>query len=108
MSNEILLNVSSATSNQTGTVQNSNGAKITVSIQADSYGGDGQVVLRANANVTGSSFNTLPDTNTSSGLAEYSDNTFVVIDRLPQGWSLRADLEISSGTATNVLVAAGI
>jgi hypothetical protein len=108
MSNTTLLSVASqGTPGVNGTAANMNGSEVSIDVQADSYGTDGKVVLKARANSTGSVFKTLEDTNTISGLAEYSANTASIRLMLPAGWQIRADLVISTGTATNVLVIMG-
>ena len=108
MSNDILLDVSSQGSpGVQGIPVLLTGGKRSVTIQAVSYGGDGKIVLKGSSNVDGSLFLTLSDSGTASGLAEYSSDSVVVIDFLPSGWLLRADLEISSGTASDVLVVLG-
>jgi len=98
MSNETLLSVASSASGVTGTPTLMEGASVSVQIQATSYGVNGQVVLKGSAD--GTTFITLKDA--AGATAAYSANTIVVIDRLGQGWQIRADLVISSGTATVV------
>ena len=109
MSNTVLLNIASqGTPGADGTPVNMNGSEVSIDIQADSYGTDGKVVLKAKSNYGASSaFKTLEDTNTISGLAEYSANTASIRLMLPAGWQIRADLVITTGTATNVLAVMG-
>lgn len=101
-----LLRVASSASGVQGTPANMDGGPVNIAIKATSFGTDGKVVLKASPNYDGSfPFITLEDKNTLSGLAEYSANTASVrLDSLPAGWQIRADLEISSGTATVLLV----
>lgn len=108
MSNRVILDVASQGSpGVEGTPVNMSGGKVTAHIQADSYGTDGKIVLKASANTDNTDFITLEDPLTASGLAEYSANTSKVIDFLPTGWLLRADLVIGTGTFTNALVVVG-
>jgi hypothetical protein len=109
MSNIVLLQTASqGTPGVNGTAVNMEGGPVSIDIQADSYGTDGKVVLKAKANYNASSaFKTLEDPNTISGLAEYSANTASVRISLPSGWQLRADLVITTGTATNLIVIMG-
>lgn len=107
MANIKILEVVSATGNVEGTPFNLDGAKKTIHIQATSYGTNGKIVLKESPNVDGAAFVTVRDPNTVSGLAEYSADTQLVLDRLPAGWKIRADIEISSGTMTNALVVMG-
>ena len=108
MSNTVLLSITSqGTPGADGTPVNLNGSEVSIDIQADSYGTDGKVVLKARSNSAASVFKTLEDTNTISGLAEYSANTASIRLMLPAGWQIRADLVITTGTATNVLAVMG-
>jgi len=109
MSNTELLSVASQGSpGVEGTPVNMNGSEVSIDIQASSFGGDGKVVLKARANYgAANAFKTLEDVNTISGLAEYSSNTAGVRVSLPAGWQIRADLVITSGTATLVSVYMG-
>ena len=104
MAVQTILEVASATSNEQGTEINLDGDSLNLDIQADSYGTNGKIVVKAKANVPGAVFKTLDDPATVSGLAEYAANTIKYIDRLKAGMILRVDLEISSGTAINVKV----
>lgn len=104
MANIKILEEASVTANLEGTPFNMNGSIKTISIQADSYGTNGKIILKASPNVDGAVFQTLED---GSGLAEYSANKQVVLDKLPAGWQIRADITISSGTMTNALVVMG-
>lgn len=109
MANIELLNlVSQGSPGANGDPVNMNGGEVSIDIQASSYGTDGKVVLKARANYSAASvFKTLEDPNSISGLAEYSANTASVRVRLPAGWQIRADLVITTGTATNVIVYMG-
>jgi hypothetical protein len=104
MSQEVLLNVVSATSDVTGDAFNSDGSSFNIHIQADSYGTNGKVLLQGKANDTDMDFVTLQDPLSLSGLAEYAANTIVYIDRLTAGMQYRAKLEVSTGTVTNLRV----
>lgn len=79
------------------------GGKTTISLQADGYGTNGKFVLKGNANVTGA------DAGDSDyiTISEYTANTILEMDRLPAGWKVRVDVEISSGTMTNALAVMG-
>jgi len=108
MANTTLLDVASqGTPGVDGTPVLMDGSYKTIHIQATSYGTDGKIVLKESPNVDGAVFVTMRDPNTTSGLAEYSANDSPVLDRLPAGWLIRADLEITTGTATAVLVIMG-
>ena len=103
MSNIPILEVASSGSSVNGAATSMLGAGVAIEVQADSYGTNGKVVLKARSAYDGSVFKTLTDPNTVSGLAEYSADAVVYLDRLGQGWEIRADLVITTGTATNVL-----
>ena len=105
MSNEILLDVASATTDETGAAFNLDGSNFNIHIQADSYGTNGKVRLLGRAKSSGMNFVVLQDPETPTGLAEYTDDRIVLIDRLTASMEIRADFIISSGTATNVKVA---
>lgn len=105
MSNIPLLTVPSSAAPVEGTPKNMDGGRAVISITATSYGTDGKIVIKASAD--GTIFTTLKDPGTASGLAEYSENIAFNVDKLAQGWQIRADLEISSGTATAVEVIMG-
>jgi hypothetical protein len=109
MSNTELLSVASqGNPGVNGTAVNMNGSEVSIDIQASSFGGDGKVVLKARSNYGAANlFKTLEDANTISGLAEYTANTAGIRVSLPAGWQIRADLVITSGTATNVIVIMG-
>ena len=106
MSNILLLDAASQGSpGKTGNPKNMNGGRTVIHIFATSYGTDGKVVLKASSD--GTNFTTLEDPATSSGLAEYSSDIIFNIDKLAQGWSIRADLVITTGTATGLKVYMG-
>lgn len=103
MANVILMEKAAITSNTPGTAVNLDGSKKTISLQADGYGTGGKFVLKGNANVTGT------DAGDSDyiTISEYTANTILEMDRLPAGWKVRVDVEISSGTMTNALAVMG-
>lgn len=105
MANKKLIDNLTSGSTVLGTPVTMDGGRAVISITATSYGADGKVVLKASAD--GTIFTTLEDATTSSGLAEYSANILFNLDKLAQGWKIRADLEITSGTATDVTVIMG-
>lgn len=88
-----------------GTPVTMDGGRVVISITATDYGTDGKVVLKASAD--GIIFTTLEDASTGSGLAEYSADILFNLDKLAQGWQIRADFEITTGTATDVTVIMG-
>jgi hypothetical protein len=105
MSNILLLTVASSAASVEGDPKNMDGGRTVISITAASYGADGKIVIKGSAD--GTIFTTQRDPGTPSGLAEYSEDIQFNVDKLPQGWQIRADLEISSGTATDVKVIMG-
>jgi hypothetical protein len=105
MANIKLIDALTSGSTVVGTPETSDGNRTTIHIFATSYGTDGKVVLKASSD--GVNFTTLEDPATTSGLAEYSANIIFNMDKPAQGWSIRADLEITSGTATAVNVIMG-
>ena len=106
MSNIILLQAASqGTPGKTGDPAKMDGSSVVISIRATSYGTDGKVVMKASED--GTNFTTLEDPATSSGLAEYSADIMFNVDRLAQGWTIRADLVITTGTATGLKVTMG-
>ena len=105
MANIPLLDVVSATTDETGTATTMDGGRAVLHISATSYGTNGKVVVKASSD--GVNFTTLADPATTSGLAEYSADIIFNLDKLAQGWSIRADLIISTGTATVVKVVMG-
>ena len=105
MANKKLIDNLTSDSTVLGTPVTMDGGRVVISITATSYGGDGKVVLKGSAD--GTIFTTLEDFATPSGLAEYSTDIFFNLDKLAQGWKIRADLVIASGTATDVTVIMG-
>ena len=105
MANKILLEVASSAAGVQGDAQGTKGDNFPIQISATSYGTDGKIVIKGSAD--GSVYTTLSDPNTASGLAEYDADTIIKVDRLAQSWKIRADLEISAGTATGVKVVMG-
>lgn len=82
------------------------GGRVVIHITATDFGTDGQVVIKASAD--GTIFTTLEDASTASGLAEYNANIILNIDKLGQGWKIRADFEgITGGTSTALTVIMG-
>ena len=88
-----------------GTPQTMDGGATVISIKATSFGTDGKIVIQASPD--GVNFTTLEDPGTASGLAEYSADIMFNVDKLAQAWSIRVDLEITSGIATGVTVIMG-
>ena len=106
MSNILILEAASqGTPGKTGDPIDMDGSRSVLHIFATSYGTDGKIVIKASSD--GSTFTTLEDPATTSGLAEYSADTIFNLDKIPQGWTLRADLEITTGTATGLKVYLG-
>jgi len=108
MANIKLLEVASqGTPGVSGTPVIMDGSYKTIHVQATDYGTDGKIVLKESPNVDGAVFTTMRDKNSVSGLAEYSTDDQVTFDRLPQGWFIRADIVITTGTMTGALVVMG-
>ena len=105
MSNIFLIRNLTSAAPVVGTPEIMDGGATVLSIKATSYGADGKIVIKASAD--GTNFTTLEDAGTGSGLAEYSADIVFNLDKLAQGWSIRTDLEITSGTATAINVIMG-
>lgn len=105
MANIELLNVASSTIIVNGDPVKMDGGQSSISISATSYGGDGIVTLLVSAD--GIKFTNLPDASTGNGLAQYSADTIININRLPMGWSIKANLVVTSGTVTSLVVIMG-
>ncbi len=102
MANQVLANISSTAITVEGTPLQVDGGKSVVSISATSYGVDGQVVLKGSPD--GSVYTTLTDSDSPTCRSEYRGDSIVVVDKLGQGWFIRADFEITDGTGTGILV----
>jgi len=82
------------------------GGRVVIHITATDYGTDGQVAIKGSAD--GIIFTTLKDSTTITELAEYTANVIINIDKLGQGWQIRADFEgITGGTSTALNVTMG-
>lgn len=106
MANIRLIDNLTSASPVVGTPQIMDGGRAVISITATDYGTDGKVAIKASAD--GTIFTTLEDASTGSGLAEYSADILFNLDKLAQGWQIRADFEgITSGTSTALTVIMG-